>query len=121
MDSSALYSFRSDGSRGMFDIGGLFHDKLRLVQCKINGYIKPQERKELKNFLLTKPPWVQVEIHIMISPKKTKKFIINAEKDIDRFQYRLSKLDKTLEDEIIEEDEYGEENGEVKGLSEGTN
>ena len=89
MKSSCLEVCRSSGSRGMFDIWGLQKDKLRLVQCKANGYIEPAEREQYIKFISEKPIWVQLEIHVRLSPKKTHKYIIKEAKDLDKFAKKL--------------------------------
>lgn len=85
MKSSCLEICRSSGSRGMFDIWGLQKDKLRLVQCKANGYIEPNEREAIAKFLLDKPEWVQVEIHVRLSHKKVHKYILTKIQDLEKF------------------------------------
>lgn len=86
--TSALEACRSSGSRGLFDVWSLNKDKLRLIQCKRNGYIEPEEREALKKFLREKPEWAQLEVHVMISNKITKKYIITKEEHLDRFKFK---------------------------------
>lgn len=89
MKGSCLEVCRSSGSRGMFDIWGLAGDKLRMVQCKANGYIEPKEREALTKFLAQKPSWVQIEIHVRLSHKKVHKYIITKREDLEKFAKKL--------------------------------
>lgn len=103
MKSSCLTVVRSSGSRGQFDIWGLQKDKLRLVQCKSNGYIDPAERESIAKFLLEKPMWVQVEVHVRLSHKKVHKYIIKTDKDLEKFAKKIEEdngesLDKTRDE-----------------------
>ena len=81
---STIEVARSSGSHGMFDLWALQKDKLRLIQCKRNGYMKIKERKAIMKFLSEKPGWVQVEVHIYKTPRKIKKYIIKRDKDLDK-------------------------------------
>ena len=77
-----MWAMRSSGSKGLFDVCGLMKDgKLRLIVAKVNGYIDPKERKEIRKFMETKPDFAQVEIWWYKSPKKMTKKIVNTELD----------------------------------------
>ena len=68
---NSLFACRSAGSHGLFDIVKLQKDKLVLIICKRNAYIKPSERKEIERFLQKKPKFVQVEVRSQFGKKHT--------------------------------------------------
>ncbi len=77
---------RSSGSHGIFDLWILKGTTLRLIQCKRNGYIKPKERKEIAKFMETMESFVQVEVHIQLTARKMKKYIIRKVEDLEKFK-----------------------------------
>jgi len=100
---------RSSGSHGLFDLWSLHKTKLRLISVKRNGYTAPKEREELRKFMLVKPDFVQVEVHIYKTPKKIKKIKIRSVND-------LKKLNKVSNPNpfIHSEDKGGQRKG--KGI-----
>ena len=68
----------SSGSKGLFDVWGLQHEKLRVISFKRNGYFTPKERRDYAEFMRNKPDWCQVEVWWHISPKRDKKKIMKT-------------------------------------------
>ena len=51
-NSNCKQVIHSKGSFGLFDIWGLTRDgRIRLVTCKINGYLSPKERNALIDYM----------------------------------------------------------------------
>lgn len=57
--------------------------KVRLIEVKYNGYVKPDQRDELVNIADRSPANVQLEVHNRISPRKEEKTTVRAAGDIE--------------------------------------
>ena len=73
----------SSGSRGLFDVWTVNSGNITqtLAVCKRNGYVNYRERKELAEFMRSKPNNVEVEFWYYQTPKRIKMRIMRRPED----------------------------------------
>ena len=84
-----LFAQRTAGSRGLFDLMVVYLDgRTKLISCKRDGYIKPDERKALARFLARKPANLSCEVWYKRSARKYGRYFLNTPDDLAKVATR---------------------------------
>lgn len=105
---NVIEALRSGGSHSLFDVIGFQANGIRLIQNKIDGYLKKEEREGLINFFKSLNydfyKVVQFELWYYISKKKKKKAIIKPFGDypIEKVIEKINSFNKKIKRGITE-------------------